>query len=268
MEYKKFDYDQLKAICNILGDTNEGLTGSEIKEALSQLNIVYIPEGNNKASYLFHSLKWRQELDLNGSGTIKFIEKCMTPIRYIGNHSLHNSRLEKLNIALSLLGLKLEENGKIQYIEKAESLKEAMDKANRLKRKLEERNVHIDVLKFCRAELVNDNYFHAVFEATKSVADKIRDKTGLTKDGAELVSLAFGSESPLLKINNLSSETEKSEQRGFANLLRGLFGTFRNVPAHAPKIKWAIEEEDALDLLSLVSYIHRKLDATMSFMKE
>jgi len=39
-----------------------------------------------------------------------------------------------------------------------------------------------------------------------------------------------------------------------------LFGTFRNTTAHAPKIKWSIEDQDALDILSMVSLIHRRLD--------
>lgn len=44
------------------------------------------------------------------------------------------------------------------------------------------------------------------------------------------------------------------------NLLKGLFGTFRSPTAHAPKITWAIAERDALDLLTLVSLLHRRLD--------
>jgi uncharacterized protein (TIGR02391 family) len=59
----------------------------------------------------------------------------------------------------------------------------------------------------------------------------------------------------------LRTETEQSEQKGFANLVRGMFGTFRNVTAHAPKLRWPIDEQDALDLLSLVSYLHRRIDA-------
>lgn len=44
---------------------------------------------------------------------------------------------------------------------------------------LARRDVHPDVLRFCRAELVQQNYFHAVLEAAKSVADKLRTLTGL-----------------------------------------------------------------------------------------
>lgn len=105
-----------------------------------------------------------------------------------------------------------------------------------------------------------DNYFHAVFEATKSVADRIREMTGLTSDGAELIDNAFGIKSPLLAINTLRTDTEKMEQIGFSTLLKGIFGTFRNVTAHAPKIKWQMPEDDALDLLTMVSFAHRKLD--------
>jgi hypothetical protein len=34
---------------------------------------------------------------------------------------------------------------------------------------------------------------------------------------------------------------------------------FRNTTAHAPKIIWEINENDALDILSTISLIHRRL---------
>jgi uncharacterized protein (TIGR02391 family) len=123
--------------------------------------------------------------------------------------------------------------------------------------------VHADVLQFCRAELLQQNYFHAVFEATKSIAAKVRTLSGLTNDGAELVQHAFGmggGKMPLVAINALSTETDKGEQRGFASLLTGLFGTIRNPLAHTPKVEWEMSEQDALDILTMASLIHRKLD--------
>jgi hypothetical protein len=44
------------------------------------------------------------------------------------------------------------------------------------------------------------------------------------------------------------------------NLMKGMFGAFRNVTAHAPKISWVITEQDAMDLLTL---LHRRLDAAV-----
>lgn len=61
---------------------------------------------------------------------------------------------------------------------------------------LTRRGVHPDVLRFCRAELVANNYFHAMLEATKSIADKLRAKTGLTEDGANLVDAALAGSTP------------------------------------------------------------------------
>ena len=69
------------------------------------------------------------------------------------------------------------------------------------------------------------------------LADKIREKTGLLLDGADLVG-AFGlgqTNTPKLALNILQTESEQSEHKGFANLLKGMFGMFRNVTAHVPK---------------------------------
>lgn len=117
------------------------------------------------------------------------------------------------------------------------------------------------MLAFCRAELVADNYFHAVLEATKSIASKLRVQTGLTGDGATLVDAALCGSQPILAINALSTESEWNEQRGFANLVKGVFGMFRNTTAHEARILWQMSISDAEDLLSMASLIHRRLDA-------
>ena len=89
----------------------------------------------------------------------------------------------------------------------------------------------------------------------------IRRKTGLSGDGSALVDQVFGGAAPLLAINALTTDSQKSEQKGFANLLRGTFGMFRNPTAHEARIHWSMTKEDAEDLLSLLSLIHRRLDA-------
>ena len=66
----------------------------------------------------------------------------------------------------------------------------------------------------------------------------------------------------MLAINALQTNSEQSEQKGFANLLRGVFGMFRNPVAHAPRISWVMERSDAEDLLSMLSLVHRRLDAS------
>lgn len=113
---------------------------------------------------------------------------------------------------------------------------EAERRARDLWTDLESRGVNADVLRFCRAELVEQNDFHAVQEALKSVADKIRMRTGLTDDGSTLVDRALGGAAPMLAINPHRTESEWSEQKGLANLVRGTFGMFRNTTAHEERI--------------------------------
>jgi uncharacterized protein (TIGR02391 family) len=216
--------------------------------------------GNPKWERILLALSARQKQDGCGNNIVAFIQASMNPVRFVGQQDTQLDVRHRLNEVLAFAGFQVGDDGKLRQVAIARTVDEATERAGHLRRALSQRSVHPDVLRFCRAELVQQNFFHAVFEATKSVADKVREKTGLESDGAELVDQAFSVRNPLLAINSLRSETEQSEQKGFANLLKGVFGTFRNVTAHAPKIRWPIEEQDALDLLTMVSYLHRRLD--------
>ena len=68
---------------------------------------------------------------------------------------------------------------------------------------------------------------------------------------------------PRLAFNRLDTESERSEHTGLMNLIKGVFGAFRNTTAHAPKIHWAVSEQDALDILTTLSLVHRRLDAAI-----
>jgi uncharacterized protein (TIGR02391 family) len=262
-----FDDQTLRAICDVLGATSGGLTGGEIGRLLSDCGIED-PLGPNatKAWRLFEALAVRQKRDACGNHVVHFIVQAMKPVRYAKEPHVFEERRGRLNVVLAFVGLSLTERGELEKAGAAQTLPEARERAGRLRSALEQRRVHVDVLRFCRAELLQENYFHAVFEATKSVADKIRTLSGLTADGAELVDQAFGipkSGHPYVAFNSLQTETERSEHRGLMNLLKGLFGTFRNTTAHAPKIHWAINEQDALDMLTLASLLHRRLDGAV-----
>lgn len=266
----KFEKQTLQAICDVLGATQGGLTGGEIGQLLHQCRIEDHSPGGTKRYRLFEALEHRQQRDGNGNNVAAFIMAAMSPLRYTQARDHYESFRSDLNIPLAFAGLKLKDDGKLYKITAAKTLSEAEERAGRLRQELRRRQVHSDVLKFCKAELIQKNYFHAVFEATKSVADKIRDKAELTSDGSGLVDQAFAlgkTGIPILAINSLRTETEESEQKGFANLLKGLFGTFRNVTAHAPKIKWDMSEQDALDLFTLASYCHRRIDQSVNTRK-
>lgn len=263
MRLPSFSEGHLEALCGVLGDTTSGLTGSEIDSLLRRLGIADERPTDTKRIRLFHALALRQGKDACGNQVIAFIQEAMRPVRYHSTADVFEERRAALNVVLAFSGYTIRADGVVVEMTAATTLPEAESRARALETKLRDRGVHTDVLRFCQAELVVDNYFHAVLEATKSVADKLRERSNSTLDGAPLVDFALGGNAPRLAINSLQTETQRSEQAGLVNMLKGMFGTFRNVTGHAPKIKWPIDEQDAMDLLSLASYLHRRIDGAV-----
>lgn len=262
----KFDEANLQAISDILGDTSTGLTGSEIGRYLQECGIPDPTPQMTKRHRLYAALAAKQNADQCANNVLRFITCVMNPVRHVGSREYFETERGKLNSVLAFSGLSLGDDGKLREVAVASTLTEAEAMASALRKALIERRVHADVLKFCRAELLVDNYFHAVFEAAKSVAEKLRQKTGLTSDGSQLVDEALGIGKagwPRLAFNSLATENERSEHSGLMNLIKGLFGAFRNTSAHAPRIHWNVTEQDALDILTTISLVHRRLDSAV-----
>ena len=251
---------ELEAIAKVFGDTNESFSGTEIGQILKNCNLYDPGASITKWRRICEGFNESQRLHTVGNHVGAFIVEAMKPARYLKNKELWRQRQEELNVILSLLGIGINNQGQLVKATKAFTIDEALQRVNQLKENLRQRNVHAEVFKYCTRELVANNYFHAVFEACKGVADRLRKITGINKDGAEIVDIAFAINSPLVIINKLESESEKSEHKGFANLLRGVFGMIRNPLAHDPRLNWNMSEQDALDIFSMLSMIHRKID--------
>jgi uncharacterized protein (TIGR02391 family) len=256
-----FTQAQLQAIAEALGDTSDGLTGSEILHLLETCGIADVDPTQTKRHRLYNAFAKEQNQRQDNTRIVGFIRKAMKPERFARFPERFEPMRTHLNRALAFAGLGMDASGTLAAVEQARTLSEAQRRAQELRADLTTRGVHPDVLRFCREELLADNYFHAVMEAVKSVANKLRARTGLTDDGALLVDRALTGDPPMLAINQLKTESEKNEQKRFANLLRGTFGMFRNTTAHEARIHWPMAKDDAEDLFSLVSLIHRRLDA-------
>jgi uncharacterized protein (TIGR02391 family) len=258
---KFFSQSEMQAIADALGDTSDGLTGSEIGHLLATCKMTDPTPDMTKRHRLYNAFAESQNGRQDRCAILAFIRHSMKPASYARQPERYEPMRAKLNRALAFAGLAVNESGELISVEQARTLSDAQRRANDLRADLELRSVHPDVLRFCREELLADNYFHAVLEAAKSVADKLRQRSGLSDDGATLVDRALCGYLPLLAINSLCTESEKSEQRGFANLVKGTFGMFRNTTAHAPKIRWAVNKDDAEEALTLLSLIHKRIDS-------
>jgi uncharacterized protein (TIGR02391 family) len=256
-----FSPQQLTAIAKIFADTATGLTATQIGALVERAGMEDVsPDVPNWQrlfnAFLSSQIKWQY-----GNHVVMFITRAMDPVEYDSNLSVFIDRRQKLNVVLSFCGMELGSDGRMRPVQHTKELDEALTRASRLHAALVTRGVHDDVLPFCRAELLQNTYVQPVFEAMKSISSRIRTMSGLTGDGEELVQQAFAlNGGPVLAINTLATGTDKGEQRGFANLLTGLFGTIKNPLAHSPEVEWDMTEQDALDILTMASLIHRKLD--------
>lgn len=262
MNYKKLDLSIIEGISKALGDTSNGFTGTEIGQLLHECNINDSNPTITKWQRLNEALSTKQQQDNCSNNILNLIRYSLKPSRHINNQERFNFLKDEINKILGFEGLEILESGELKKISKVKTISEAKERVNRLKEKLKNRNTHNEIFKFCNEEILSENYFHFVFEATKSIAQRIREMTNLTSDGSNLIDEAFSFKNkiPKLALSMLETESQKSEQSGFMNLLKGIFSMFRNTTAHSPKIIWKIEEDEALDILSLISLVHKRLD--------
>lgn len=261
--FKSIDSGTLEGIARIIADTGQGLTGTELSKFIPESGLTDVDPSITKWKRLYNSFVEYQNRTQNSNCILKFITISLMPSRFVGQNEKFEAFRAELNKRLSFIGLQLNQNGFFNPVALATTITEAEQRVNRFKSKLESRNVHSKIYEYCNSELIKENYFHSVFEAVKSIAEEIRKRANLTLDGAELIDKALSVTNPLIKINSLQTETEQSEQKGFSNLIKGVFGMFRNTLAHVPKVVWKITEDEALDIMTTISLIHKKLSKSL-----
>ena len=253
----------LERLSEIIGDTESGLTGTELHHFILQANMEDVSYRDSflaKRKRLYNAFANEINVHKSSNNIIVFLQLILDPARYVGNTDLYVTRRHAVNQQLAFEGLEIDETGRTVVLsEKASRLQDIELRVKGLRNKLEQRNTHPAVSAYCKAELISDNYFHAVLEANKGLFQRIRDISGVEKDGYNLIEQVFSS-NPIVIINNFTSQSEKDEHNGFCNLLKGLCSMFRNPLAHEPKVEWPIGEQDALEILGIISYCHRRLD--------
>lgn len=255
-----FDATTLEEISKVLA---EEASGTELTRLFTQIAF----EENSsitKWRRIYSVLSQCQQYDHSSIRVFQFIKTVLNPIRYTKHLERtairYNQVLETINVLLSFSGYKITSNGEILSIQKTQNIDDALKHAQNFYRTLLERGIHAEVLKYCKPEALQDNHFHAVFEAIKGLNSRIKEMSGLDIDGVNLINTVFSEKAPYLAINSLRSQSEKDEHNGFRYLILGVQTMFRNPISHEAKINWEISGQDGLDILTTVSLIHRKLD--------
>ena len=247
---------QVEVLSKLLGECG---SGSDIDRVLRDRGLADNSGESTKWRRLYSVFLEVQRQQHSAARVLDFIQSFLTPARFVGRSEEFEGRRQQLNTILAFSGLEYGKDGQFRRTEAVQTLDKAEARVRTIRAKFKGRRIHAEVLKYCNTELMQDDYFHAVFEACKGLAQRIREMSGANGDGAALIDQVFSIEQPLLAFNSLRTETEKSEHKGFAALLKGCFAAGRNPLAHQPKLLWQ-GEDDAADYLSLISLLHRKLD--------
>lgn len=253
-----FTNGQITKISQLFG--NQVMTGSEITRVLTRLGIPDNSGQSTKWRRLEYAFTARQNNDHSGNAILRFVQEVLAPVNYIQRQDEFEDYRSELNGILSFSGIQYRNDGKFEKVSAAKTISDAQKRMQSILPKLRQRGVHSHVIQYCNEELLKENYFHAVFEATKSLSEQIRQLTNLKDDGSLLYDKAFSISSPYLILNNLQNENEKNQQKGFCMMLKGINSMVRNVTAHMPKIKWIIDEDEAVDILMTISFLHKHLD--------
>ncbi len=267
------DQQQLKALCGVVAHTSQGLTKSELTVLLGQCGICAVDDGSsrsqwgytiglNKRDWLYNCLATEINNSHSLSKVFSFLQAALNPARYTSVDSRQQYRylLEETNKILLFAGLLIDQSGRLKEVSQAHTLTEVDQRVNHLKKALYDRAIHSEVQKYCVEDYLRADYYDAVFEAAKGLAERVRQISGLTTDGGALFQTAFSQNKPYIFFNAMKTESERSEFIGLKELLEAIFHLVRNPAAHTPKVNWKTDETKALDILTLISFVHKYLD--------
>lgn len=255
---RKLTNSEVEVLARIIADT---MTGSQMNEIFQECGVQDASNESTKWKRIYYTFLARQEQDGASNSFLNFIKKSLKPVRFIsGQNGNYDEILLEINKPLMLIGLQMTNEGKLLKVQAATTISEVERRTRNLVSELQKRHIHQDVIKCCKEEYLQENYFHAVFEAAKSLSEKVREKTGMQEDGSNLFNNAFAVNNPRLAINSLQTPSEKNAQNGLKEMLNGVTHMVRNVTAHELKIKWIVNEQDAIDILTTISFLHKQLD--------
>ena len=264
---QRLDQQQLKSLCGVVAHSSEGLTKSELTTLLGQCGICAVDDGSsrnqlgytiglNKRDWLYNCLVTEINKSQSFSKVFSFLQAVLNPAAYTSADSRQKYRhlLEETNKILLFAGLSIDQSGRLVVVSQAETLTEVDLRVNHLKKALYDRAIHSEVQKYCIEDYLRADYYDAVFEAAKGLAERVRQISGLTTDGGTLFQTALSKNDPYIFFNAMKTDSERSEFTGLKELLEAIFHLVRNPAAHTPKVNWKTDETKALDILTLILF--------------
>lgn len=123
--------------------------------------------------------------------------------------------------------------------------------------------MHPRVVELVKDRFLSGQYSDALITALKEinviVKEKVQVATGKEQDGPSLMRTAFKLDNPVIKLNSLTTQSEKDEQQGYCDLFAGAMEALRNPMSHS---NIEITKDEAIHKLFFVSMLLHKICPT------
>lgn len=263
------DPTYLTMLCDVIG-TDNLLNDPELKLLLKACDIDDVSPAISRRRRLFNALFAQQEKDRDADTVSDFLQKTMYHIKHTRGQKAFENCCHELNSVLAYIGYYMNEEGHLAKSDPnqvASLSSQVQERIQVLRKAFNDRNMHADVLGILRPDLLTDsNYFRAVQEAAHVLLVKVKQKAGLASEGPEIAEQAFAMGwhgYPVLAFNGLRTEAEVAEQYGLLCLMKGLFCLFQDEHTRVYRPAWTITEQEAIDILSLISFLNNKVEASV-----
>ncbi len=121
------------------------------------------------------------------------------------------------------------------------------------------RGIHPRVSQKARPLFDDGHYAQATFEVFKLIEKEVQQTSKLRQSGTSLMMAAFSENSPKIRLNKMSNQSETDEQQGFKFIFAGATLAIRNPRGH--EVGVAESPDECLEHLGLASLLLRRLDA-------
>jgi len=119
-----------------------------------------------------------------------------------------------------------------------------------------------DIYSVIKNKYDNQLYSDAILDSIKYLTNIIREKSKIGGDGAGLIAQAFGGQSPKIKINKMVTTSEIDEQKGYEQILRGIYCGIRNPRSHE---QYQDVKEVADSIIIFINYLAEMIKSTKSY---
>lgn len=121
------------------------------------------------------------------------------------------------------------------------------------------RNIHPAITSVSKLLFDDGHYKLATLYAFIHIEERVKKKSSVEGAGFRLMMNVFNEEQPIIALNELSDDSERSEQKGYRYMFAGAMSGIRNPRAHSTTPHDTMDE--CLDHLSIASALMRKIDS-------